>query len=204
MKHHFSLIILSLLLSGKPGWLAAQTIIDAELSLNVESIDFADGFTPREPGVINLHITNHGPNPVTVNDEFQITLAYNLTQDSDLVFEILYSPTTDPNCEFIFSNASPRPPVDDFLYFYNYHIRADIPVGETYTCGINVRFNNSGDLDTIWQLRYITPNGVMFDDAPFEFRGLPMAVPLPLAGTLLVVLMLLAAGYFRHRAVVLD
>ncbi len=177
----------------------AQTIMDSDLSLEITSQEFEGGFIPGEQGHVNINITNYGPNTVNISDSMFVTLGYNVAQDDFLAFEILFSDTNDPNCEFIFSNASPRPPVNNILYFHTYTIHADIPVGHTYTCSIPVTFSDVGYLETVWRMSYSTSNGVVTLTSPFNFRGSPRPVPIGNGVFALVAIILISGWYFKKQ-----
>ncbi len=174
-------------------------VINTEVSLSITSTEFQDGIAAGETGDVNISITNLGPNPISSDNSLGVTIGYNVTQDIDLFFEFVYSPTNDSNCNFVFPNASPRPPVDDISYFFYYDIATNIEVGATYTCTVTATFEQPGELETVWRMFYTTGGNTEVVSFPFTFRGQALPVPLNLNIFLMTALILLTAVCLKGK-----
>ena len=174
-------------------------IINTEISLTITSDEFQDGISAGEAGDVNINITNLGPNPINSTDNLGVIIGYNVTQNTDLFFDFVLSPTNDPNCNFVFPIASPRPPVNDILFFFYYEITADIEVGATYTCTISATFDQPGVLETVWRMYYLSGNDTEIIDYPFIFRGQPLPVPINLKLFLITAFLLIGGLFLKNE-----
>lgn len=192
--HHMMVLVLMLFLCFG----AIAQVDDRLFELSITSEAFQDGIAPGETGEININITNLGPNAITMEDNLFVILGFNTTQDIDLFFNIANSPTNDPNCRILLS-GDPRPPVDDYLFFYGYRISADIEINETYTCTVTPTFEQSGYLETVWRIIQINNGNIEFIDIPFYFRGQVLPVPLSINFLLILCLLISTAIYIRGK-----
>lgn len=169
----------------------AQTNQGTQFTLAITSEAFADGIAPGESGTLNFQLTNDGPNDHTGTK--QISIGHNLTHDYQVFAQITTGVSNDPNCEIIFPHLDPRPPVNDIYYQHHLLMTADIEVGDSFTCGFDITFTEPGIMETVWRFTEWTPNGNVFDENPYVFRGQAMPVPLNLTALLLVCVLLMGA-----------
>ncbi|MFC3192741.1 hypothetical protein ACFODZ_00680 [Marinicella sediminis] len=152
-----------------------------DLSVRVTSVEFADGIEPGESGQLQFQVTNHGPDPITNPDaRLAVMPGFNVTQDYWIYTMLLESPLSENHCSFEWRHIDPRPPVNDIMYVQSFTMHGPLAVNQTKTCTLNLTFEQSGQLETLWWI----PAAEEWDPDQlnnyfrFVFRGQVPAVPL--------------------------
>ena len=184
-------MILLMLVSLVSSQTAVAQNPQSDLSVSVTSEAFSDGIEPGESGLLQFHVTNHGPDPITNPDaSLAVMPGFNVTQDDWIYTLLLESPLSENHCSFEWRHIDPRPPINDIMYVQSFIMHGPLAVNQTKTCTLSLTFEESGQLETIWWVPYGPPwdpdeSNNYFS---FEFRGQTPAVPLNINLTLLMLI----------------